>query len=181
MDSSASIDIKSLQKSPSNCLKRAPSDFKQSCDDNEFANRLNAKRSTSVRGTSYSLADLQLATGNFATGRLLGEGSIGRVYRAKYADGKVFSAWLLHLLPFQLCLPNSYAFLGIDRVRESPLIASIILSLYQIMSYTRDPRDSLMKAKRPFKSDLSYLLSLSSLFSRFCLMGITIATNYMML
>ncbi|KAG6730640.1 hypothetical protein I3843_01G085700 [Carya illinoinensis] len=91
LDSSASIDIKSLQNSPSSCPKRASSDFKQSYDDNEFANRLNSKRSTSVRAISYSLADLQLATGNFATGRLLGEGSIGRIYRAKYADGKVLA------------------------------------------------------------------------------------------
>jgi hypothetical protein len=37
------------------------------------------------------LGELQIGTANFASGRLLGEGSIGPVYRAKYADGKVLS------------------------------------------------------------------------------------------
>uniref|UniRef100_A0A2N9J063 Protein kinase domain-containing protein n=1 Tax=Fagus sylvatica TaxID=28930 RepID=A0A2N9J063_FAGSY len=91
VNSSASIDIKTLQKCPSIGLPLPPSEFKQAYNDNEFANRLNARRSTSIRATPYSLGDLQLATANFASGRLLGEGSIGRVYRAKYADGKVLS------------------------------------------------------------------------------------------
>ncbi|XP_038717431.1 protein STRUBBELIG-RECEPTOR FAMILY 5-like isoform X1 [Tripterygium wilfordii] len=89
LDSSASIDMKSLQKSPS--VKTPINDRVQSFSDNEFANRLMAKRSTSIHATAYSLVDLQTATANFATGRLLGEGTIGRVYRAKYADGKVLA------------------------------------------------------------------------------------------
>lgn len=61
-----------------------------SFNDTEFANRLNAKRSTSTRSaTEFELSDLQNATANFAPGNLLGEGSIGRVYRAKYPDGRV--------------------------------------------------------------------------------------------
>ncbi|KAJ7952087.1 putative Strubbelig receptor [Quillaja saponaria] len=91
VDSSAAIDTKALQKSPSIGLRSSISDRVQSFNDNEFANRLNARRSTSVRATPFSLVDLQTATGNFASGRLLGEGSIGRVYRAKYADGKVLA------------------------------------------------------------------------------------------
>lgn len=84
-----SINIKTLQKSPSIGYKPPPSDFTQSLNDNEFASRLNSKRSTSIHAVPYSLADLQTATSNFATGRLIGEGSIGRVYKAKYPDGKV--------------------------------------------------------------------------------------------
>jgi hypothetical protein len=106
VNSSASIDIKTLQKCPSIGLPLPPSEFKQAYNDNEFANRLNARRSTSIRATPYSLGDLQLATANFASGRLLGEGSIGRVYRAKYADGKVFSAWLLYFLRFPVSLSD---------------------------------------------------------------------------
>lgn len=84
VDSSASIDINiALQKSPSVSLK-------QSFSDNEFANRLNSRRSTSFRAVSHALSDLQTATANFAAGRLLGQGFLGRVYRAKYSDGKVF-------------------------------------------------------------------------------------------
>lgn len=91
LDSSASIDIVTvgLQKSPSVSLK-------QSFNDNEFANRLNSRRSTSIRAISYTLSDLQTATANFAAGRLLGEGSLGRVYRAKYGDGKVRICILVH-------------------------------------------------------------------------------------
>ena len=106
VNSSASIDIKTLQKCPSIGLPLPPSEFKRAYNDNEFANRLNARRSTSIRATPYSLGDLQLATANFASGRLLGEGSIGRVYRAKYADGKVFSAWLLYFLRFPVSLSD---------------------------------------------------------------------------
>lgn len=116
LDRSSSIEMKALQKSPSLRLKHPPP-FKQSYDENEFANRLNSKRSNSIRTSSYSLADLQLATGNFSAGRLLGEGSIGRVYRAKYADGKVLSAWLLHLLLFPVLFQARMLFLALT-VRE---------------------------------------------------------------
>lgn len=87
------MDVKALQKSPSIGLKPPPSL-------NDLANRLSVKRSTSILATAYSLADLQSATRNFATASLLGEGSVGRVYKAKYADGKV----CLVQLYFGLCL-----------------------------------------------------------------------------
>ncbi|XP_061361366.1 protein STRUBBELIG-RECEPTOR FAMILY 5-like [Gastrolobium bilobum] len=88
---STSIDIKTLQKAPSIDVRSSISDCVQSFNDIEFANRLNARRSTSIRCIPFSLAELQTVTANFASGRLLGEGSIGRVYRAKYADGKVLA------------------------------------------------------------------------------------------
>ncbi|WVZ23828.1 hypothetical protein V8G54_002372 [Vigna mungo] len=87
---STSIDVKTLQKSPS-IVRSSVSDCVQSFNDNEFANRLNARRSTSIRVTTFSLAELYSATANFASARLLGEGSIGCVYRAKYSDGKVLA------------------------------------------------------------------------------------------
>ncbi|KAI4355934.1 hypothetical protein L6164_004658 [Bauhinia variegata] len=83
---SATIDIKVLQNE-----KTTPTGARASVSDSESANRMIATRSNSVRATSFSLADLQVATANFASGRLLGEGSIGRVYRAKYSDGKVLA------------------------------------------------------------------------------------------
>ncbi|GLT38207.1 hypothetical protein SLA2020_124710 [Shorea laevis] len=90
VDSTASTAIKSLQRAPSMGLKTSPSG-RVSFSDNEFASHLIVSRSTSIRAVHYSLADLQSATANFATGRLLGVGSIGRVYRAKYEDGKVLA------------------------------------------------------------------------------------------
>ncbi|XP_011031253.1 PREDICTED: protein STRUBBELIG-RECEPTOR FAMILY 5 [Populus euphratica] len=101
MNLSGSIDIKNLQKAPSVGYKPPPSDFSESISDNEFAIRLNAGRSTSVRSIAFSLTDLQTATGNFASGRLIGEGSLGPVYRAKYPDGKVLAVKMIDSSLFQ--------------------------------------------------------------------------------
>ncbi|KAF3959797.1 hypothetical protein CMV_015426 [Castanea mollissima] len=75
VDSFASIDIKTLQKSPSVGFKLPPPECKKTYNDNEFTNLLNARKITSLRATSYSLVDLQLATANFASGRLLEKAS----------------------------------------------------------------------------------------------------------
>ncbi|XP_016499506.1 protein STRUBBELIG-RECEPTOR FAMILY 5 isoform X2 [Nicotiana tabacum] len=105
---SSSATEKHLQTSSSMVLKRLTSERRKSFNekeltnpptsnhlksfnDKEFANPLSAKRSSSVHLAYYPLADLQNATGNFASSRLLGEGSIGRVYRAKYPDGRVLA------------------------------------------------------------------------------------------
>ncbi|KAL0867311.1 hypothetical protein Bca101_046429 [Brassica carinata] len=73
-------------------LKHSVSSRVMSFNDTEFANKLNAKRTTSTRAaTEFELSDLQTATANFAPGNLLGEGSIGRVYRAKYPDGRTLA------------------------------------------------------------------------------------------
>ncbi|KAJ0984128.1 hypothetical protein J5N97_002484 [Dioscorea zingiberensis] len=89
---SASIDLKSLQLPSSIALKHSLPESPKSFNENEFANGINVKRSTEplvVR--NYSFTDLQAATGSFNSSRLLGEGSIGRVYKAKYADGKILA------------------------------------------------------------------------------------------
>ncbi|KAK4783715.1 hypothetical protein SAY86_018083 [Trapa natans] len=41
--------------------------------------------------TSYSVVDLQMATGSFSIENLVGEGTFGRVYRAQFDDGKALS------------------------------------------------------------------------------------------
>lgn len=101
---SSSVAEKHLQTSSSMVLKRLnserhksfnekemknvpPSDHVKSANDKEFANPM--KQNSSVKLDHYPLVDLQNATSNFASSRLLGEGSIGRVYMAKYPDGKV--------------------------------------------------------------------------------------------
>ena len=91
-------DDENVQGVGSKGLKHSVSSRVMSFNDTEFANKLNAKRTTSTRAaTEFELSDLQTATANFAPGNLLGEGSIGRVYRAKYPDGRV-SFWpnLIH-------------------------------------------------------------------------------------
>ncbi|KAI4330219.1 hypothetical protein MLD38_028520 [Melastoma candidum] len=106
---SVSIDMKGLQKSPSIGNRNLQSDTKSSLSDSEFASRLNARRSTSFRSVSYALADLQSATANFATGRLIGEGTIGRVYKAKYADGKVLAVKKIESSLFQGRKPEEFS------------------------------------------------------------------------
>ncbi|TKY64715.1 STRUBBELIG-RECEPTOR FAMILY 5 [Spatholobus suberectus] len=106
---STSIDVKALQKTPSIGVRSSISDCVQSFNDNEFANRLNARRSTSNRVSTFSLGELHTATANFATGRLLGEGSIGCVYRAKYADGKVFAVKKINPLLFHGGPPEEFS------------------------------------------------------------------------
>lgn len=44
-----------------------------------------------VPAISYSVADLQAATNSFAQENLIGEGSLGRVYRGEFTDGQVYA------------------------------------------------------------------------------------------
>lgn len=98
------LSRKSIQTSVSTDLK-TPSDRHKSLNDTEFASKFNAmRRESSINATIYTLEDLQQATGNFGARYLLGQGSVGSVYRAKYIDGKVSfhqtSACLCHLRQF---------------------------------------------------------------------------------
>ncbi|XVF86258.1 hypothetical protein PTKIN_Ptkin18bG0026400 [Pterospermum kingtungense] len=103
IDSDVAIDMKSLQKSPSKGLGC------MSFSDNEFSSRLKGRRSTSFRVVAYSLSDLQNATSSFASSRLLGEGSIGRVYKAKYPDGKVLAVKKIDSSLFQGEKPEGFS------------------------------------------------------------------------
>lgn len=42
-----------------------------------------------ITATSYTVASLQTATNSFSQESLVGEGSLGRVYRAEFSNGKV--------------------------------------------------------------------------------------------
>ena len=72
MDSSASIEIKTLQKSPSVGFKLPPPEFKQTYNDNEFVNLLNARKSTPfmLHLTLWQIYNLLLLISHQA-GRLL--------------------------------------------------------------------------------------------------------------
>ncbi|XP_062229326.1 protein STRUBBELIG-RECEPTOR FAMILY 8-like [Phragmites australis] len=49
------------------------------------------KTKVPVTATSYTVAALQVATNSFCQDSLLGEGSLGRVYKADFPDGKVLA------------------------------------------------------------------------------------------
>lgn len=93
-DCSSTVSVKPPQPQYSGAIKpfkekESPSDHLKPLNDKENTNWSNIETGGSIQVAYYSLADLQSATSNFATGRFLGEGSIGRVYKAKYPDGRV--------------------------------------------------------------------------------------------
>ncbi|KAK8608269.1 hypothetical protein V6N13_023696 [Hibiscus sabdariffa] len=94
MKSSSSFDSQALDTPISISLRPPPIDRRKSFDEEEFNKKpIVVKKSvpppTNVK--SYSIADLQMATGSFSVENLLGEGSFGRVYRAQFGDGKVLA------------------------------------------------------------------------------------------
>ncbi|CAK9324746.1 unnamed protein product [Citrullus colocynthis] len=91
---SSSFDAKELDSPASINLKPPPIDRHKSFNDNDTSKvpvvkKTNVTPPISVK--SYSIADLQMATGSFSVENLLGEGSLGRVYRAQFNDGKVLA------------------------------------------------------------------------------------------
>ena len=93
MEPSSIIDLKTFDTSASINLKPPPVDRHKSFDEDEFLKKPTIVKKTvtaPVNVKSYSIADLQIATGSFGVDHLVGEGSFGRVYRAQFDDGKVF-------------------------------------------------------------------------------------------
>ncbi|KAK4427461.1 protein STRUBBELIG-RECEPTOR FAMILY 6 [Sesamum alatum] len=62
-----------------------------------------------INAKSYSVADLQIATDSFSVDNLIGEGSIGRVYRAQTDDGQVLAVKKIN----SSVLSNSEEFLDV--------------------------------------------------------------------
>jgi len=46
---------------------------------------------SNIAATAFSVADLQAATNSFSQENLIGEGGLGRVYRAEFANGQVLA------------------------------------------------------------------------------------------
>jgi len=93
VDDGKAINMKPLEHS-SSISSRTPSAMpSKSISDNEFENKLNYSRRTTdpINLVTYSSSDLQAATGSFHSSRLLGKGTIGGVFKAKYADGRVLA------------------------------------------------------------------------------------------
>ncbi|GLT96151.1 hypothetical protein SLE2022_137960 [Rubroshorea leprosula] len=52
---------------------------------------------------AYTLAELQLATNSFSGENLLGEGSLGSVYKAELPDGYVMAVKIINMVPLSFC------------------------------------------------------------------------------
>ncbi|CAO2824578.1 unnamed protein product [Amaranthus hypochondriacus] len=90
MDSTNS-DYKALQSSGPIGLKPSLSSRLKTFRSKEPGNNASSQRRVCFEINAYTLSELQIATNNFASNRLLGEGSIGRVYKAKPPDSKVLA------------------------------------------------------------------------------------------
>ncbi|KAK1263697.1 Protein STRUBBELIG-RECEPTOR FAMILY 6 [Acorus gramineus] len=90
---SSAGNIKPSEPAAPMTLKPPPIDRHKSFDEVDLSNKPVVKRfnNASITATAYSVADLQMATGSFSIDNLIGEGSIGRVYRAQFDDGKVLA------------------------------------------------------------------------------------------
>ncbi|GAB2268814.1 Protein STRUBBELIG-REPTOR FAMILY 6 [Dionaea muscipula] len=94
VQTSSPISTKTFETATAINLKSPPSDSHKSFDKEDFSNKpVVTKKPTPVPANvkSYSVADLQMATGSFSVDNLIGEGTIGRVYRAEFDDGKILA------------------------------------------------------------------------------------------
>ncbi|KAE8734361.1 Protein STRUBBELIG-RECEPTOR FAMILY 6 [Hibiscus syriacus] len=93
---SSSVDTEIFETAASISLHPPPVDRHQSFDEEDFSKKpIVVKKAvpTPKNVASYSIADLQMATGSFGIENLLGKGSFGRVYRAQFDDGKVLAGF----------------------------------------------------------------------------------------
>ncbi|XP_058075541.1 protein STRUBBELIG-RECEPTOR FAMILY 8-like [Magnolia sinica] len=63
---------------------------------------LSKRRRALMTAKLYTVADLQAATNCFADNNLLGEGSLGSVYRGTFPDGEIFAVKKINMMPLSL-------------------------------------------------------------------------------
>ncbi|KAL6996172.1 Protein STRUBBELIG-REPTOR FAMILY 6, variant 2 [Sarracenia purpurea var. burkii] len=88
------VNIKTFETSASINLRPPPIDRHKSFDEEDLSRKPIVTKKVHIaplNAISYSIADLQMATDSFGIETLVGEGSIGRVYRAQFDDGKVLA------------------------------------------------------------------------------------------
>lgn len=70
---------------------KAPPSFKGVMAANPKTSTSKTVNKRNIAVTAFSVADLQTATNSFSQENLIGEGSMGRVYRAEFANGQVLA------------------------------------------------------------------------------------------
>ncbi|CAM6022137.1 unnamed protein product [Sphagnum balticum] len=78
-----------MRASPVVQILKAPPSLKGISEKGQARLSSGKSPSTVIAATAFSIADLQAATNSFAQENLIGEGSVGRVYRGDFPDGKV--------------------------------------------------------------------------------------------
>ncbi len=80
-----------MRASPVVQILKAPPSLKGISEKGQARLSSGKSPSTVIAATAFSIADLQVATNSFAQENLIGEGSLGRVYRGDFPDGQVRS------------------------------------------------------------------------------------------
>lgn len=120
VQTSSTLDLKTFDTPTTINLRPPPVDRHKSFDEEEFSKKPIVVKKTiaaPINVKSYSIADLQMATGSFSVENLLGEGSFGRVYRAQFDDGKVYFLVLTNAF-ISCCLSQAAELQHILRERE---------------------------------------------------------------
>ncbi|KAF0905787.1 hypothetical protein E2562_008840 [Oryza meyeriana var. granulata] len=158
-DSSA-IDMKSLEHSPSMGCKTPPAVPRKSMSDNEFENKLNhSRRSTDpISLMNHSSSDLQAATGNFHSSRQLGQGTTCRVFKAKYADGRVLAVKKFDPLSFSGSSDFMDIVNGISKLRHA--------NISELVGYCSEPGHYMLVYDYHMNGSLYEFLHLSDDYSR---------------
>lgn len=93
VQTSSAMGTKTVETPVEVNLRPPPIDRPKSFDEDDISPKLVVTPKkidiSQINATQYTVADLQIATDSFSIENLLGEGSIGRVYRAQFEDGKV--------------------------------------------------------------------------------------------
>lgn len=77
---------------PEIMLKPPPSERHKINGDRGLERKSTSKRAKSpITAITYSIADLQMATNSFSQENLIGEGALGRVYKADFPNGKIYA------------------------------------------------------------------------------------------
>ncbi|KAL5201378.1 hypothetical protein ABZP36_035732 [Zizania latifolia] len=158
-DSSA-IDMKPLEHSPSMGSRTPPAVPRKSISDNEFENKLNySRRSTDpISLMNHSSSDLQAATGNFHSSRQLGQGTICRVFKAKYADGRVLAVKKFDPLSFSGSSDFMDIVNGISKLRHA--------NISELVGYCSEPGHYMLVYDYQRNGSLYEFLHLSDDYSR---------------
>eukprot|EP00249_Psilotum_nudum_P014259 c24741_g1_i1 orf=1-1797(-) len=83
---------KTKSSPPEVALKPPPLEKHKEPAERSSGRKMATKRSKSpIAAITYTVSDLQLATNSFSQDNLVGEGTLGRVYRAEMANGKVLA------------------------------------------------------------------------------------------
>ncbi|KAG8079720.1 hypothetical protein GUJ93_ZPchr0007g3946 [Zizania palustris] len=99
-----------LQKTASMNLKPPTKiDLHKSFDENDIPCKSVTRKTSlnSIKIPAYTVADLQVATGSFCADNLIGEGSFGCVYMAKFNDNKVLAVKKINFSALR-CHPSDF-------------------------------------------------------------------------